>query len=660
MKIFQEWGLDFKGYTVNQKLKAFLYFCGIILVSVLLTSGDRIVNFLNYYENIRFYLDNTRDFQMWMFALYAFLNLSLMIYSYYKAKMIHENLYWVATAAAVGMGAIAVLMMLFVLDILTITLMGVRLHFTFISFSQAFIAYLSRYYIVYYFPVLLFFLSFTIRMIYLKTTRYNSNRDIEKTSKRFGSAQFADEKDLNAMGAYDSQGIVFGRDFNGKLLRVPISNRTIVSYSGGGKTVSLIIPTLLTENRPMLIHDIKGELWAVTATYRSAFFKRTVIAIDPFGVLEEDAFQKGKMPELLQRFKLNPLDLIPENPKYHDRAITALAASMVVHEKNASSNHWEDNAKLLLGGLIDYVVTNTEIEPENKNLLTIHDLLARNKEDCEELMQRMYESDSKRASAAAANIMKAGPDERGSIYTTTYRQVKWLAESNLRDMFSVTNFPMQEFINGQMDIYVVIPEDQVFEQSRVIRMIFSLITTMLLQVSPDKIAGLKKLGMLIMFDELGQLEYNEDVEKAIEVLRARGVYIWAVFQTLSQINLYKKPDLFTNAKVKHFFNNDDTDTMEYIARLGGEQTITVENVSTNTGKSTNAGQSTKSEGTSSSIQETGVNMIPMNEIREQSSDEQFVFIKGKKAIKCKKINYYSDQEFKGKFDNNPLESTQVD
>ncbi len=52
---------------------------------------------------------------------------------------------------------------------------------------------------------------------------------------------------------------------------------------------------------------------------------------------------------------------------------------------------------------------------------------------------------------------------------------------------------------------------------------------------------------------------------------ARGVVVWSVFQTLSQIELFEKPDLFKGAPLKQIFTNDDTKTMEWIQTLGGKK-----------------------------------------------------------------------------------------
>jgi type IV secretion system protein VirD4 len=63
------------------------------------------------------------------------------------------------------------------------------------------------------------------------------------------------------------------------------------------------------------------------------------------------------------------------------------------------------------------------------------------------------------------------------------------------------------------------------------------------------------------------------------------------------------------------------------------------------------------QGEEESIQETGVDLIPLNEIRELTADDQFIFMHGLPPIKCKKVRYYQHPFFKDRYDANPLENS---
>ena len=184
--------------------------------------------------------------------------------------------------------------------------------------------------------------------------------------------------------------------------------------------------------------------------------------------------------------------------------------------------------------------------------------------------------------AAANQISRVGADERGSILSTSYRQMDWMGDSNIQATLSNSNFDLTEFLKGNMDIFIVLPEDQVKEHNRLVRMLMALLMSQIVQANPSELPQQK---MVFLLEELAQLGYCPDVEQCIEVLRARGVVVWTVFQTLSQIELFEKPDLFKGAPLKQIFTNDDTKTMEWIQTFGGKRTILTKTLSTNTGDS---------------------------------------------------------------------------
>ena len=501
-------------------------------------------------------------------------------------------------------------------------------------------------------PLGIFAIFLSLFRTKLKQLAFNESEDTNETSGRFGSATFATQKDFMQLNAYQSNnGIFIGKDTSGKNLYLPLSNKLTISPPGGGKTTASSIPLLLSHKGPVFVFDIRGELWAVTARYRSETLGREVVVIDPFGVTKGKDFQQGKSESLLTHYKLNPFDWIPHDQKQRDRMMNAFAASFVINE-GGMATHFDENAKILIRGYIDYIMTSKP--PEERGLTLLYQLMSECIEDAKITFDEMAKLQG-RAGAAANQISRVGMDERGSILSTSYRQMDWMGDSNIQATLSSSNFDLTEFLKGNMDIFVVLPEDQVKEHNRLVRMLMALLMSHIVQANPSE---LPKQKMVFLLEELAQLGYCPDVEQCIEVLRARGVVVWTVFQTLSQIELFQKPDLFKGVPLKQIFTNDDTKTMEWIQTLGGKRTIFTKTLSTNSGDSRQKMQAfggTLSRGEGESIHETGADLIALNEIRELPKDEQFVFLHGAKPIRCKKVRYFECEDFVGKFDENPLE-----
>jgi type IV secretion system protein VirD4 len=474
----------------------------------------------------------------------------------------------------------------------------------------------------------------------------------EKTSGKFGSASWATYDDLEKMGAYDKKtGPFVGTDNRGKSLYLPLLNKAIVAPPGEGKTSSAIIPGLLSYDGPLFALDVRAELLAVTIRYRSLVMRRKSIIIDPFGVTTSPDFARVIPSHLLKRQNINPFDWIPEDKKSRDRMINAFASSFVINE-GGYAKHFDENAKILIRGYIDYLMN---LNKPERTLSNLYRLMTENTEDADLTFKNMTLQEG-RAKVAANQIMRVGPDERGSILSTSYRQIDWMGDSNIQEALSHSSFDLREFLQGNMDIFVVLPEDQIKEHGRLFRMILSLLMGMIVQANPSELPGKK---MLFLLEELAQLGYCPDVEQCIEILRARGVVVWTVFQTLSQIEQFQKPDLFKGMPIKQIFTNDDTETMQWIQILAGKETYVTKTSSTNTGGSRPKMQlagGTVSTGVGESIHETGVDLIQLNEIRELPKDEQLIFMHGSKPIHCKKVRYFECPEFAGKFDANPLEN----
>ncbi len=148
------------------------------------------------------------------------------------------------------------------------------------------------------------------------------------------------------------------------------------------------------------------------------------------------------------------------------------------------------------------------------------------------------------------------------------------------------------------------------------------------------------------------------MEQFIEVMRGRGVVVWAVFQSLKQIQMFKKPDLFLGAALQQIFTLDDVETMKWVQTLAATRTIQTKTLSTNSGDSRQKTQvfgGTVSQGEGQSVQETGTDLIHLNQIRELPKDEQFLFMHGAKMVHCKKVRYFEHPFFEGKYDPNPIE-----
>lgn len=85
-----------------------------------------------------------------------------------------------------------------------------------------------------------------------------------KRAETYGSARWADRRDLARAGLFEQSGVMLGR-FRGQYLRHDGPEHVLCfAPTRSGKGVGLVVPTLLTWPGSAIVHDIKGENWGLS------------------------------------------------------------------------------------------------------------------------------------------------------------------------------------------------------------------------------------------------------------------------------------------------------------------------------------------------------------------------------------------------------------
>ncbi|MCP4079174.1 MAG: type IV secretory system conjugative DNA transfer family protein, partial [Planctomycetaceae bacterium] len=87
----------------------------------------------------------------------------------------------------------------------------------------------------------------------------------------YGSAQWANERDICNSGLLRSDGVFLGRLKQNYLRHDGPEHVLAFAPTRSGKGVGLVVPTLLTWTGSCVVHDIKGENWQLTSGWRSKF-----------------------------------------------------------------------------------------------------------------------------------------------------------------------------------------------------------------------------------------------------------------------------------------------------------------------------------------------------------------------------------------------------
>jgi type IV secretion system protein VirD4 len=155
----------------------------------------------------------------------------------------------------------------------------------------------------------------------------------------YGSARWATEPEVRAAGLLSQAGIYLGRLSKQHLRHFGPEHVLCFAPTRSGKGVGLVVPTLLSWPSSAVVHDIKGENWALTAGWRSQFSH--CLLFDP-----TDARSAA----------YNPLLEVRRGPK-EVRDVQNIADVLVDPEGSIERrNHWEKTSHSLLVGAILHVL----------------------------------------------------------------------------------------------------------------------------------------------------------------------------------------------------------------------------------------------------------------------------------------------------------------
>lgn len=294
-----------------------------------------------------------------------------------------------------------------------------------------------------------------------------------------------------------------------------------VAPTGAGKGVGAIIPALLSYPGSVIVTDIKGENYQVTARRRREMGQQVVV-LDPFGLVTT----KDKSD------KLNPFDLfgVPGSDPESDAEM--LAAQLAVGHEFSTDRYWEDTGRGLVSGLIADVATSSP--PDKRNLCTLRELLYN--DDLDYTLAVALDTRKKTMSPLARDefiAYLAAPSDktRPCIRTTATTFVKCLGSTAVSRCLEKSTFELNDLLhNKPMTIYLVLPPEKLHSHRALLRLwVVTLLTVVMRRTR------LPRQRTLFLLDEAAQLGSLDLLPQAVSLLRGYGLQLWTFWQDLSQM-----------------------------------------------------------------------------------------------------------------------------
>ena len=452
-------------------------------------------------------------------------------------------------------------------------------------------------------------------------------------SRAHGSASWGDGDVL-----HQGRGIVVGRQ-GSRLLRLEGEGHVLtVAPTRSGKGVSAVIPNLLDHPGSVLVTDPKGENYAVTSRWREEL-GQPVHVFDPFGVVGGYA-------------AYNPLDLVdPRSPDAVDDA--RMLADMLVLADGREGEHafWNEEARGVLTGLILHVAASAPAEL--RTLTHVRTLLTLPPGPFRELLDEMSESEAVGGLVArgAARILQKAEKERSGVLSTAQSHTHFLDSPRMAQVFRRSTVDLGVLKREHTSVYLILPSERLDGYARWLRVMIAcgLLAIARARGQPDE-------RVLFLLDEFAHLRRMHPVQRDIGLAGGYGVTFWLVIQDLAQLrSTYPEswPTFLANVDVLQTFGTNDWDTAEYLSKMTGEATVSVQSDNRSTGVSRGS-HPQRQHGSSVTWSETGRRLLLPDEVRRLHRDRELLFVKGSAPLLVERLNYLRDREFLGRADPNPL------
>lgn len=305
----------------------------------------------------------------------------------------------------------------------------------------------------------------------------------------------------------------------------PVRGRTgqhwiAIGPTGSGKTTGIVMPQILEHPGPVVVVDIKGELYRETAGHRRRMGQE-VLRFDPFGLIDEPAH------------RLNPLDLIRLSP--HPEAIARAMAETLMpisggirdafwplmgNALNAAGLHLTALAAPQEGGHHAHVSGWRATLHGGDIVYSLGALLNGRPDLPVEVREEL------------CGFLQLPEVTRGGVLATAQAPLKVFGGPKLRTALGGSDIDLAAIRDGApVTLYLCWPPAMLKSHAPVLRLILSTLIDAILLRQP----GCGGTDTLIVIDEAGTIGEIPQVETAFVLTRDFGARVTAVFQSVNQL-----------------------------------------------------------------------------------------------------------------------------
>ncbi|HOM12845.1 MAG TPA: type IV secretory system conjugative DNA transfer family protein [Rubrivivax sp.] len=453
-----------------------------------------------------------------------------------------------------------------------------------------------------------------------------------------GDARFASAAEVARAGLTghgDGPRILIGRH-RGRFLSLPGQLSVMLSApTRSGKGVGVVIPNLLNWPDSVVVLDIKGENFDITAGYRAAH-GQAVYAFSPFD-------------EQARSHRWNPLTAVRTSPLHRVGDLLTIGQVLFPNDGSGTSSEafFNDQARNLFLGLGLVLLESPQLPRTIGEMLrqssgkgrSLKDhlgaLIAQRRDEGKPLTDECVD--------ALQRLLSNSENTLSSVVATFNAPLTIFADAVVDAATSADDFRLEDVRRRRMSIYVRIPPNRLANARPLLNPFFSQLVSLNTQALPEQDPTLK-LQCLLVNDEFTAMGRVGVISSAAAFLAGYNVRLLTVVQAMSQLDA-----VYGDKEARTFATNhglqilyaprEQRDADEYSAMLGHF-----------TERATSRGRSRSFSGHGSNTvsrnesEQRRALLLPQ-EFKELGSERLVVIYENCKPILGEKIRYHRDKAF---------------
>lgn len=465
--------------------------------------------------------------------------------------------------------------------------------------------------------VLLFLLVYAGSIGVYLSMQKNYRRGAEHGSAKWGNPQTVNRKYMQKPPKQNrllTQQVRIGLD--GKKHRRNL-NVIVIGGSGAGKTRFYCKPNIMQCNTSFVVTDPKGE--NLRDTGRLLLEKGYEVRVLDFINMEKSHCY-------------NPFVYLKDDNDVQ-KLVTNLFKATTPKNAQSQDPFWDTAASMLLLALVFYL--RYEAPEEEQNFAMVMEMLRYGSvsEEEEEYISPLdslyYDLELRVPEHIAVKYYKnyrsgAGKTLKSIQLTLAARLEKFNLES-LANLTRTDELELSMLGEKKTAIFALIPDNDT-SFNFLVSILYTQLFQQLFYLADHKYGGSLPIPVHFLMDEFANISLPDDFEKALSVMRSRGVSVSIILQNLAQLKkLFEKEweSITGNCDSFLYLGGNEQSTHEYVSKLLGKETIDLNTYGKSAGRNGNY---------STNYQISGRELLTPDEVRKLDNRYALLFIRGENPI----------------------------